>query len=107
MEYEKTAVSLLIVLWIFNSSIPSMVFTPSSHYFPSVSGASANLPRSRGTVPPPQWGTNGRCSTIVEESKGLTSLLDSLLLFFERIIIATAQLAVRVSEVKQLNVNLN
>ena len=83
MEYEKTAVSLLIVLWIFNSSIPSMVFTPSSHYFPSVSGASANLPRSRGTVPPPQWGTNGRCSTIVEESNGLTNGLSFLLQKFD------------------------
>ena len=82
MEYEKTAVSLLIVLWIFNSSIPSMVFTPSSHYFPSVSGASANLPRSRGTAPP-LWGTNGRCSTIVEESNGLTNGLSFLLQKFD------------------------
>ena len=82
MEYEKNAVSLLIVLWIFNSSIPSMVFTPSSHYFPLVSGASANLPRSRGTVPP-QWGTNGRCSTIVEESNGLTNGLSFLLQKFD------------------------
>ena len=67
MEYEKTAVSLLIVLWIFNSSIPSMVFTPSSHYFPSVSGASANLPRSRGTVPPPPVGNQ---RSLFDDSRG-------------------------------------
>ena len=67
MEYEKNAVSLLIVLWIFNSSIPSMVFTPSSHYFPLVSGASANLPPFPGGAAPPQVGNQ---RSLFNDSRG-------------------------------------
>ena len=61
-------------------SHPSIVFTPPSRYFPLVSGSSTNLPRSRGTET--QKGTNGRCSTLVEESNGLTNYLRFLLLKF-------------------------
>ena len=36
-----------------------------------------------GGQSPPQWGTNGRCSTIVEESNGLTNGLSFLLQKFD------------------------
>jgi hypothetical protein len=40
-------------------------------------------PPFQGDSPPPQWGTNGRCSTIVEESNGLTNGLSFLLQKFD------------------------